>query len=58
MLRTLFEHPTVASLGDELERLGRDAGIDLSQLDRLMREVSGLSDSQVQTLLSTRHPQE
>ena len=57
-LRSLFEHPTVAALGVELERLGRDAGVDLSQLDRLLREVSGLSDSQVQTLLTTRHPEE
>jgi amino acid adenylation domain-containing protein len=57
-LRSLFEHPTVASLGEELERLGRDAGIDWSQLDRLLREVSGLSDSQVDTLLAQRDSHE
>jgi acyl carrier protein len=57
-LRSLFEHPTVESLSGELERLARDAGIDWSQLDALLREVSGLSDSQVDTLLAQRHPPE
>ena len=53
-LRSLFEHPTVASLAEEMERLGRDAGVDWSQLESLLREVSGLSDSQVDTLLAQK----
>ena len=53
-LRSVFEHPTVASLAEELERLGRDAGVDWSQLESLLREVSGLSDSQVDTLLAQK----
>ena len=57
-LRSLFEHPTVASLAEELGRLGRDAGVDWSELDRLLREVSGLSDSQVDTLLAQRDSHE
>lgn len=53
-LRSLFEHPTVASLGEELERLAREAGIDWSQLEAVLQEVRGLSDSEMETLLAEK----
>ena len=55
-LKLLFEHPTVASLAGRLEQLGRDTGIDMSQVARVLRDISGLSDAEVNTLLAARHP--
>jgi acyl-coenzyme A synthetase/AMP-(fatty) acid ligase/acyl carrier protein len=50
-LRSLFETPTIAGLAEVIAQLQSEAGID-EELDRMLAELEGLSEEEVEKLLA------
>jgi acyl transferase domain-containing protein/acyl carrier protein len=53
-LRSLFEMPTVAGMGEIIEAAGQSAGVEVGKLARLMMQLDRLTEDEVKGMLAAR----